>query len=189
MPNEQRGRLDDAIDRAVRGMMQIDPRPGLRHRVAGQLHAPARRVAWILPTFAAAALCAIVVVAIVLLRSPITRPVLEPQVAVAQPGVPTAPPARATEPRVVAAAPGPPPAPTPRRRSQPDGIFGTQHGRISAASLRAETPAVAAPVLESSEPAVDPGGLPPFAAIAVRPIEMTPIAIAPLSVSALPIRR
>ena len=37
MPEERRGRLDHAIDRAVRDMMQVDPRPGLRHRVANRL--------------------------------------------------------------------------------------------------------------------------------------------------------
>ena len=68
MPNEVRGRLEDAIDRAVRGIMQVDPRPGLRHRVADRLTAPARR-AWLVPAYAAAVLAA-VIASIVMLRLP-----------------------------------------------------------------------------------------------------------------------
>jgi len=55
-------RLDRAIDRAVREMMQVDPMPGLRRRVLSRINAPAERPA--APTwryaFAAAALAAVV---------------------------------------------------------------------------------------------------------------------------------
>src|SRR5262245_59697300 len=51
-------RLDRAIERAVREMMQVDPAPGLRRRVLSRINAPAERRA--LPVmryaFAAAAL-------------------------------------------------------------------------------------------------------------------------------------
>ena len=47
--NSPDGRLDDAIDRAVREMMQVDPRPGLRRRVLARLersaHGPGLRAA------------------------------------------------------------------------------------------------------------------------------------------------
>ena len=59
MPDERRGRLDRAIDRAVREMVQVDPLPGLRRRVDEQLHARAgsgaRRPPFMWPALAAAA--------------------------------------------------------------------------------------------------------------------------------------
>src|SRR5687767_12230853 len=88
MPDQGRGRLDTAIDRAVRGMMQIDPRPGLRHRVAGRLEAPGRRRLWLGPALASAALLAVVLVSIVWLRAPQTDPARAPQVAAAPPSAP-----------------------------------------------------------------------------------------------------
>lgn len=64
-------RLDDAIDRAVREMMNVDPRPGLSRRVLARLETP--RTSWLtVPRLAAAAaLVAIIVVALVLVtRTP-----------------------------------------------------------------------------------------------------------------------
>ncbi len=64
-------RLDDAIDRAVREMMSVDPRPGLSRRVLARLDEP--RTPWLtVPRrAAAAALVAVIVVAIVLVtRTP-----------------------------------------------------------------------------------------------------------------------
>src|SRR5262245_65813028 len=55
-------RLDRAIDRAVREMMQVDPAPGLRRRVLSRINAPTERraVPALRYTFAAAALAVLV---------------------------------------------------------------------------------------------------------------------------------
>src|SRR5262245_61157193 len=60
-------RIDRAIDRAVRAMIQIDPPAGLRRRVLSRLDAPLR--APFLPRFAfAAAALAVLVIAIMVIR-------------------------------------------------------------------------------------------------------------------------
>lgn len=64
-------RLDDAIDRTVREMMNVDPGPGLSRRVLARLETP--RTPWLtVPQLAAAAaLVAVTVVALVLVtRTP-----------------------------------------------------------------------------------------------------------------------
>lgn len=54
-------RLDRAIDRAVRDMMQLDPPPGLRRRVLSRLNQSGERRRHWLPRFAFAAAAAVVV--------------------------------------------------------------------------------------------------------------------------------
>src|SRR5947209_6166590 len=67
------GRLDRAIDRAVRDLMWIDPPSGLRRRVLSRLEAPVRASGF--PRFAVlAAALAVLVVAAVLLRESGSRP-------------------------------------------------------------------------------------------------------------------
>ncbi len=68
-------RLDEAIDRTVREMMDVDPRPGLSRRVRARLDAP--RATWLtLPRLAAgAALVGVAIIAIVLVtRTPAPVP-------------------------------------------------------------------------------------------------------------------
>ncbi len=190
MPNEVRGRLDHAIDRAVRGMMQVDPQPGLRHRVAERMNGPARR-SWLVPAFAAAAVVLVVVVSIVTLRISPSTPSTTPQIA-------TAPRAAASQQRGAApelreqppAAPQVATAPKPpavRRPSTPaagvrgGSIFGPPSQRVTAASIDPETPpAVEAPVLSITAPGVVEQ-IPP---IVIEPIVVTPITITPLIVRA-----
>jgi hypothetical protein len=68
-------RLDRAIDRAVREMMQVDPSPGLRRRVLSRINAPAehRTFPALRYGFAAAAL-AVVVLSITMLPGHVEPP-------------------------------------------------------------------------------------------------------------------
>ena len=189
MPNEVRGRLEDAIDRAVRGIMQVDPRPGLRHRVADRLTAPARR-AWLVPAYAAAVLAA-VIASIVMLRLPEPASSTAPQIVAAPPAAAPHQAAAATPqpgeqpidmPPVAASTPGTPKVrqPTPTAPSVGDAsIFGPPSQRVTAASLRPEPlPAPAAPV----DAAPMPDTLAPIAPIVIEPIVITPITVTPLIV-------
>jgi hypothetical protein len=85
MPNETRGRFDTEIDRAVRGMMNVDPSPGMRHRVGARLDtaAPARRwhASWAVPAFAAAVVLLAVATAVALFPPPIADAPAAPQLA------------------------------------------------------------------------------------------------------------
>ena len=63
-------RLDRAIDRAVRDLMQIDPAPGLRRRVLSRLNAPVGRRVLPAMRYALAATAAIVVTAVSLTLMP-----------------------------------------------------------------------------------------------------------------------
>src|SRR6476646_9244502 len=55
-------RIDRAIDRAVREMMQVDPPPGLRRRVLARLDAPERRN-YFLPRYAVAVMALVLFIA------------------------------------------------------------------------------------------------------------------------------
>jgi hypothetical protein len=57
-------RLDRAIDRAVREMMQVDPAPGLRRRVLSRINAPAERRSRPAMRYAFAAMAAVAVTAV-----------------------------------------------------------------------------------------------------------------------------
>src|SRR5437773_7997393 len=151
------GRLDRAIDRAVRDLMWIDPAPGLRRRVLSRLDAPVRGLGF-LPRFAVvAATLAVLVVAAVLLRNSGTRPqVGQPSVvATATPAV--AQPANSPVRQPSKSAPSPSGIRTPARR---DGrirmpaitnIFGPANGRISSATVPDPVPAeiVQAPSIDA----------------------------------------
>ena len=81
-------RLDEAIDRAVHAIMDVDPRPGLSRRVAARLDEP--RTSWLtVPRLAAAGALVVLAVAAVLLAPTTPAPVRE-QVSVT---LKTAPPA------------------------------------------------------------------------------------------------
>jgi hypothetical protein len=184
------GSLDGAIDDAVREMMQVDPRPGLRQRVAGSIGARPQHRASFRHGFAWAASFAVVaIVSALLFRSPEpSQPVHPPQVAVAPPAVPASPQAG---PQAVEARPTAPPRVPPRRDPAPESIFGPRANRVAAASVAPSVPVTPAPA--GADAIVDlppiPGALPPITPIGVAPIHVTPIAITPLSVSALSHRR
>jgi hypothetical protein len=205
MPEERRGRLDHAIDRAVREMVQVDPRPGLRHRVANRLakaEAPGA-ASLVTLTFAfprpyaviaAAAAVLVMVAAFGLLRGPELAP--EVDVVESTPAVspvaaaPSLPPVTASEP--VAAPVGtaraervPPPGPASIPPAR-DGIFGERNARIRAANVPAERADVAADadlLVEPALPLVE-GGIPPIEAITIEPIRLAPLTIRPVTLSA-----
>jgi hypothetical protein len=204
MPDERRGRLDRAIDRAVREMVQVDPLPGLRRRVDEQLHARAgsglRRPAFLWPALAAATLM-IVLVAGLLVRSPGGAPASEAQVAetaaersqpVAAPARPAPTPAPTTTVPSPAGAPGRPPERAPARESE--AIFGDRNGRLRAANLAAPAAGAVAPAVPAARPSGVLPGLPadpfePLEPIAIPPIHLAPIAVSPVTVRPLSGRR
>lgn len=184
------GPLDGAIDDAVREMMQLDPRPGLRHRVAGAIGArPPHEGGFRVGLAWAAALAVVGLASVLLLRSPEpAAPVTPPQVAAAPPAaVPALP---AAGPQAIEAPPPAPRAAVGQREPAPESIFGPRADRVAAASVRdatgvpepADSRASAAPAL----PRVPAPGLAPLAPIRVSPIELSPLAIEPLTVGALP---
>ena len=84
----QRRAIDEAIDRAVGEMMEIDPRPGLRRRVQSRIEKPfGRRALWWRGSFVMlpAAALLLIIVAVVTSRWP------ESSVEVAQTSAPLAP--------------------------------------------------------------------------------------------------
>ena len=186
MPNEERGRLDAAIDRAVRGMMQVDPRAGLRHRVTARLSTPAPRGAWLVPAMGTAA----VAIALVLFWSstwiPRPQPVVPTEIASARPSsAPSAGASQPPSPQVGRAT-----ASVERPRRTPGVIFDQGRGRISAASLGRPIqvdPSVSPAHLDQVVATDDMVASPPT--IAIAPIVLQPITITPLTVSALPIRK
>jgi hypothetical protein len=185
--DEEHGRLDGAIDRAVRGMMQIDPRPGLRHRVEGRLAARPGRAFWIRSATAAAALFAVVLVSWTLLRTPAPPPVPQSRNVVS--------PAPAPDVRPGPPEPAAPQARTPRPTAlhpQPaaEAVFGPRRDRVSAANVghHAEVAPAAAPEAPYEQPSFA-GTIAPIAPILIAPIEIAPITIAPLTVTTIPIGR
>jgi hypothetical protein len=187
-------RLDRAIDRAVRTMMQVDPPPGLRRRIDARLAASPER-AW--PMSYAFAIAAVFVVAValglMLVQSggqPGTG--ASPQATpVQQAAVPAPPPAVAPP----AAAPAPaPPAPgtraaskdRPRAGSIPlpriGNIFGEPSGRVASASIeRADDAASEVPADRTA--AANPGSqtLGGPAPLHIAPLEVKPLQVAPLA--------
>ena len=187
MPNEGRGRLDNAIDRAVRGMMQVDPAPGLRHRVADRIDAPARR-AWALPAFAAVSVMVVVIAAFALLRTAGTAPDPDSRVVAAPAAVPASPPAPVeTAPPI--ARPSEPAAQTASEPILPrtsESIFGRPTGRVSAANLAPDM-GTSDDLLEAPlDPPAPSGVVAPPVPITIAPITLTPIRIPPVMVD--PIR-
>lgn len=201
MLEERRGRLDHAIDRAVREMVQLDPAPGLRQRVAHRLAAVERSTTWP-ATFAfgrrsavlaTAAAVALVFAALLWLGEPTPRP--EADVAQSRPASPAAarpatPPVRgsapAAEPLPVAPAPRVAGPTVPRIPPARDGIFGDRNGRVRAANVpadRGDDVADADLLIEPALPLVD-GGIQPLQPITIEPIRLAPLTIRPVTLNA-----
>jgi hypothetical protein len=153
--HESRSRLDTAIDRAARRMMDADPRPGLRHRVLARLGSPAAATAWWPRLGLAAATMAIIAVAVVYMTSGQQRPPTQPADVVAEAPLPVLPPPALVPETPAAAAPRQQdPAEqatttgrTPRVEYLPDpprvdDVFGSRpDGRVAAATV--DTPTAA----------------------------------------------
>jgi hypothetical protein len=186
--HEKWGSLDGAIDQAVREMMQVDARPGLRHRVARAISAPPhqpRRFGFGVVAFAVALM---VITSVLVLRpSRPATPVHAPQVATTSPAAPVAPLAGPTAVDAPRRAPNFAAAPM---RSQdrpaptPESIFGPRRTRVAAASipLIAAEPTTVETWVELPRDAERSG----IARITVAPIEVAPLAIQPLFAAGTP---
>jgi hypothetical protein len=134
-------RLDRAIDRAVREMMQIDPAPGLRRRVLSRLNAPIEHRPPPLMRYAFAALAlAVFVLSVTLMRDrvePPTPPKAPPIVATGVPpvGPPMVPAINEPQPRRAGTTSAPitrEGIPMPRVTN----VFGNRRSEVSAATDR-----------------------------------------------------
>jgi hypothetical protein len=176
-----RPNLDDAIDRAVREMMSVDPARGLESRVLARLESP-RPVLFTTARFAsAAALAAVVLAAIFLVRDP--EPAREAAVnpneppPVSEPSAPVRPPqpSPAAPPRLPAFAGNRGPLTTGTRPPVADRAVAAaavdEPGTIAVEPLAHITPIEVTPVELRS---IAPGdiAIPP---LAVEPLQLPPL--------------
>jgi hypothetical protein len=191
MPNDTRGRLDHAIDRAVRGMMHVDPAPGLRVRVVDRLEKRPARRALPLAFASAAALIVIVIVSVALFREvrpektietgPMPAPVSQ-TTSVASPAVSPSPQSQSRMPSSVPVPDAAAPVRRPRALPRPSVVFDGPRDRVSAANVRpATTEVVEAPQM--------PETFVPIGPIVIAPISIAPIVIPPLIVAPLSDRK
>ena len=183
----RRRAIDEAIDRAVGDMMQLEPRAGLRRRVLSRIEKPfGRRIPWWRGSFVLlpAAALLLIIVTVITTHGP------ESSVEVAQtstplappaPSAPSAPPAPSPAAPLPAAAEAPvaPPA-APRISSRSDALFGPRRDRVAATSI---APSVAPPPFVDTVAAVDEIGSLALAPIIVSPLpQMQELRIAPLEI-------
>jgi hypothetical protein len=148
-------KLDVAIDRAVRRMMAVEPRAGMRGRVLARIGEPQP---WAFPRLAYAVAAAAMIILAVVMWKP-ARPVESPDaplvVASNPPSEPvTTAPAPVTQPVPERAAPAAGPTERPRRERLPDPpsmaqVFGPARDRVAASSIdtvTTPTAIVAAPL-------------------------------------------
>ena len=182
-------RLDRAIDRAVRDMVQVDPRPGFRSRVLAHLdREPARSPMFMRFALAAGALAVLLLAVMVMM--PDRRSELPPSAPPREAPPLTTTPRAATSPGppVAAANMAPPKAATRIRQAARRGVrepipmprvanvFGSRNAGVAATSADADA-VWPAPGGESREDR--PGLLPSLVIPVVEP--PAPIAIAPLN--------
>jgi hypothetical protein len=177
--------LDRAIDRAVREMVQVDPRPGLRRRVLLRLDADSRPAARMTVRYAWAAAAFVIVIAAVMFTRERPDVPVTTVTAPSQTAVVTAPASQARRPVVV------PPPPTARRptaritreaiRMPPvTNVFGGPSRIVVAASDSGVEAIVTPPASSAPEsPGVVPAlVIPP---LTTAPIETPAIVIPPLT--------
>jgi DNA polymerase-3 subunit gamma/tau len=174
MPNDQQ--LDDAIDRAVRELMSVDPPEGLRARVLARLED--RQPAWRPYGLLAGAAAVAVVVLLAWLPFRSSRQEPAPQVATSSPAsVQPREPARAAAPTP---APAPAPAPRavlPRPRTASPAIVDRRRARLSGEVVAAN----ATLELETGPQPLE--ALPEIGLSAIAParIETTQVSVSPLA--------
>lgn len=162
-------RIDRAIDRAVREMMQVDPPPGLRRRVLARLDEPGKRRGHLLPRFAFATATVVVVLLSATelwYRSDAPTPPGPPKVA-KMIVLTTTPPPPAIEfrgPEI----PGGRITKEPIRMPRVTNVFGTRAGEVSAATVDAGGKRIVAPPLK-------------IVPLSARPIVIEPLIIPPLT--------
>jgi len=137
LSDAREARLDRAIDRAVREMMQVDPPPGLGRRVVSRLNAPAPRRPMQLPLYGLAAAALVVFVfSVTLMREQVEPPAPPGAPPIVATGVPPvdAEALMAAQPKVSTSIPGI----TRERIPMPrvPNVFGSRRSEVSAASER-----------------------------------------------------
>ena len=178
------GPLDGAIDQAVREMMTIDPRPGLRRRVTNTIKIPSRRAPGLRFDLAALGVAMVALLSIVVWRqSEPARPVHAPQVAATAPAAPATPLAgpQAVETAPPAASAAAPVRPRPKATTPaptPESIFGPRQGRVAATSVPSRNAASAAAFWE--EIPADAARWSAMTPIMFQPMMVVPLAIQPL---------
>jgi hypothetical protein len=171
--------LDDAIDRTVRDMMDVDPAPGLSRRVLARIDEPATRRAFASPRLAVltALGAAVVVLAIAMLFR--SAPHDPPRIAATPRSQPTDQPLQRLMPDPTQF-PLPPPVST--RTATPSRRAANVDRLMEAASLARDTDVVIAPL-----GVMDPIRFAPVGpqTIVVATIGIDPIQVAPLKMDLL----
>lgn len=183
---DKRGPLDGAIDRAVREMMTVDPRPGLRHRVTHSIKTPAPRSHGFGFGLAALGLVVVALVSIMVWRpSTPAGPVHAPPVAVKAPAAPAAPLAGSQAVQAPVAPPSAPVAapvrPRPNVMPTPESIFGPRQEKVAAASLPPARVTSAIDAFWLNVP-MDAARWSALAPITFQPVMVVPLAVQPLLV-------
>jgi hypothetical protein len=185
--------LDDAIDRAVREMMNVEPRGDLRARVLAELGGPPARAAlWPRLAFATVALVATVAVLTTTVRRPSDHPHV-PRVATSQPS---------TTPALEPVLPPPPSndvtSPAPRTGTTPSKGRDSRHSNTGSAE---RLPAGANRLIQAAsidtidathgEPVrpIDPIGVANLRPISQPEIVITPITVEQIAITPLSSRR
>ena len=191
-------RLDEAIDRAVRDMMNVEPRPGLRERVLAELNGPPARIAlWPRLAFGGAALAvAAVLVALLVSRPPESQNDI--RIATSRPTPSTS---TANPPSVPTPQPGstrdtsrkdgePRPAP-PSRVPGPGPRSGAEDRLIQAASIDIVEAPAAAPIATEGLRPLDPIGVASLTPVGVShsEIDIPAITIEQIDITPLSSRR
>jgi hypothetical protein len=178
-------RLDHAIDRAVREMMDVDAEPAFRARVFNRLERPGPSSRW-RGALAVPSAALVLLILFVATREPRSTPA--PVVVVEAPAAPRAvppEPARSERPartiprRAPVATRGPAPMPNVTQELAPGSVMATVAPAPEAVPAAQFTPATAMPLIQ-----VAPIELPPIDPPAIVIAPLTPIAevqVAPLS--------
>jgi len=167
--------INEAIDTAVRDMMHVDPRPGLRRRVLSKLDAPGRKGSWMPWLLAPTGALAAAVLAVALLDDRTTSPGPVTTAMTSDATVPAGPPPPAAGiPERTRKAP----APSPRDQvAMTAHIFGPRTTRVSAASVRLpsadEQPASMGDISSALSAVQAEAGIPP--ALVIHALEIQPL--------------
>ena len=198
--------LDDAIDRVVRDIMSVEPRPDLRARVLAQLDGPSARIAfWPRLAFATLALI-LAIAAVVTLRQGVADHVDAPQIATSPPSPGTSPESAAPRSASTSKAPSPSTdaaAATPRSASgAPNGSRPPRTGTttpsrsqpvqdrvVQAASIQSVDDATAEPPPVAPADDIRPTGFVNLKPIAQSEIVITPITVERIEITPLSSRR
>lgn len=188
--NFPRRQIDEAIDRAVREMMQVDPRPGLRRRVLARLERRSRaRFRSSFGVLPAAAVMAIILAIVLPALRQASREVGRSTPVHSASNTPRELPSGPPIPAPVAVVPRP--VRPPGLQARPVSIFGERRDRVSASSV----PPVVVDAGWTSGPAAAEDASPGLPRIVMTPlvevgeIRVKPIEIQAITLPALPPRR